>query len=228
MKGKVGEYNEATESGAIVNANGRRFTFTRTAWQGDKRPAPGLLVVFAPEGTTAEAITLADTGPEFYPDDRTIVWLWTSLEGPATRFDFWVRFILAAVPIILIAGLIDNASGTRYRPSYTFGIIANILLFWPGLAVGIKRFHDRNMPGYHVVVLLLMEVGVTILLAILIDQGIVRSRVTVYAIQAIPFLYGLWQFVIIGFLRGTDGDNDYGPDPLDTYKSDFTPRLRGS
>ena len=34
-----------------------------------------------------------------------------------------------------------------------------------------------------------------------------------YLVALIPFL-NLWYFIEIGFLKGTDGDNKFGPDPL--------------
>lgn len=222
MRGQVAEYDEGTQTGVIVNGNGRRFTFTRADWQPERSPKPGQNVIFSPEGTTAQAIGLPDPEPEFHASDRTIGWLWTSLQGRATRTDFWIRYVLLAVPIVIVAGLIDASMGTRRNPGYVVGLIAYIALFWPSLAVGIKRLHDCNLPGYHVVALFALQIGATVLLYILIDARIIRSKVGVYAIQAIPFLYGLWQFIVMGFFRGTDGENDYGPDPHGTTNPQFT------
>ena len=66
------------------------------------------------------------------------------------------------------------------------GIVVNLLLIWPALAVSVKRWHDRDKSGWWVLLNLLPVIG------------------------------WLWALVDNGFLRGTDGPNRYGPDPLAT------------
>jgi uncharacterized membrane protein YhaH (DUF805 family) len=63
-----------------------------------------------------------------------------------------------------------------------FGYI--FALAWSGIAVGIKRYHDRNKSGFWVL------------------------------IQFVPFIGAIWYFVETGFLTGTPGPNRFGPDPL--------------
>lgn len=65
-------------------------------------------------------------------------------------------------------------------------LIVNLLLLWPALAVSVKRWHDRNKSGWWVLV------------------------------NLVPVVGWLWALVENGFLRGTDGPNRYGDDPLDT------------
>lgn len=48
----------------------------------------------------------------------------------------------------------------------------------------IKRWHDRGKPG------------------------------TWWFIRFVPFIGTLWVLVECGFLPGTEGDNDFGPDPM--------------
>ena len=50
--------------------------------------------------------------------------------------------------------------------------------------VQIKRWHDRGKSGWW------------------------------WFIQLIPVVGPIWALVECGFLKGTDGDNEYGPDPL--------------
>lgn len=59
-----------------------------------------------------------------------------------------------------------------------------VLQTWASLAIAVKRAHDRGRSGWFVLVGL------------------------------IPIVGGLWLLVELGFLKGTDGDNAYGPDPL--------------
>lgn len=60
---------------------------------------------------------------------------------------------------------------------------ANLLIVWPLLAISAKRWHDRNLSGWLALLLLLPVVGQLIAL------------------------------VVNGFLRGTPGENRFGPAP---------------
>lgn len=64
------------------------------------------------------------------------------------------------------------------------GAIIGLILLWPTLAVQVKRWHDLNMSGWWVLV------------------------------GFIPIIGSIWVFVANGCLKGTDGDNGYGADPL--------------
>jgi uncharacterized membrane protein YhaH (DUF805 family) len=68
----------------------------------------------------------------------------------------------------------------------TADIVVNLLLIWPALAVSVKRWHDRDKSGWWVLLNLLPVIG------------------------------WLWALVDNGFLRGSDGPNRYGADPLAT------------
>ncbi len=59
-----------------------------------------------------------------------------------------------------------------------------ILCFWAGLAVTAKRWHDRNKSAWWILIAL------------------------------IPILGPIWEFVELGFCKGTAGPNRFGPDPL--------------
>ena len=104
-----------------------------------------------------------------------------SFDGRISRYDFWLKGIIPIVFASLSISLLDLSitGGTSI-----ISILGNILLVYLDVAVGVKRFHDRNKSGWW------------------------------YLIVLIPIVGGLWFLVECGFLRGTDGDNDYGPDPL--------------
>ena len=105
-----------------------------------------------------------------------------SFDGRIGRYDFWLKGILPiAVVLILISALDSVITGG------IIALLAQILSIYPSVAVGIKRFHDRNKSGWWVLITL------------------------------IPFIGGLWYLIECGILKGTDGDNEYGPDPLAAY-----------
>jgi len=67
---------------------------------------------------------------------------------------------------------------------YTLVAILTLLVIWPALAISVKRWHDRDKSGWWIL------------------------------IGFVPLIGGLWALIETGFLEGTKGDNQYGPDPL--------------
>ena len=112
--------------------------------------------------------------------------LWFAVDGRATRFDYWMRWVVPYFIGALIVAFLDDVLGTA-NPAGGVGVIMVlyfIAAFWPNLAVGIKRCHDRDRSGWFLL------------------------------IGLVPFL-NLWLLVELAFLRGTTGPNRFGPDPLD-------------
>ena len=67
---------------------------------------------------------------------------------------------------------------------WTIFFLLSLLVIWPSLAISIKRWHDRGKSGWWIL------------------------------IGLVPFIGGLWALIETGFLPGTPGTNEYGPDPL--------------
>lgn len=108
----------------------------------------------------------------------------TSFEGRTSRSRFWI-LIAAAAAAYLVAFAVDGffTSGAFDR-TYAFRVAATLFLLVPGLSILVRRFHDRDKPGWWVL------------------------------IGAVPVLGLVWLMVELGFLRGTAGPNRFGPDPL--------------
>lgn len=61
--------------------------------------------------------------------------------------------------------------------------LITLLLIWPQLAIQAKRWHDRDKSAWWLL------------------------------ISLIPFVGAIWALIELGFLEGTHGPNQYGPDP---------------
>jgi uncharacterized membrane protein YhaH (DUF805 family) len=130
----------------------------------------------------------------------TLKEVYTSFEGRIGRQTFWLSSILLLILVMFLGGIITLLFGTKvpidqtmgmYQINYTFGFLGGTLMtlltifyVWANLAVAIKRWHDRNKSGWW------------------IFMGFV------------PVIGQLWVLIETGFLKGTEGPNDYGPDPL--------------
>lgn len=118
-----------------------------------------------------------------------------SFQGRINRARFWLVhlgiFVVEAIIISLMGGGAAIMSGNYEQVIVVFGgatgfvwAIVGVLVFWISLAVGVKRWHDRNKTGWWMLILF------------------------------VPVIGGLWYLIECGFLKGTTGPNIYGPDPL--------------
>jgi len=117
--------------------------------------------------------------------------------GRITRAKFWlVALAIFVVELILFAALVGNAA-MRANPQAALAAIGPVagivfLIFavvvtWISLAVAVKRYHDRDKSGWWLLIIF------------------------------VPVIGGLWYLIECGFLRGSEGHNNYGPDPLERY-----------
>ncbi len=102
--------------------------------------------------------------------------LYTSFEGRINRSTFWLKGVLPLMIISIVAAIVDQAIGAN---NMLAGVVALILLI-PNLAIGIKRWHDRDKSGWWVLIAL------------------------------IPIIGWLWALIETGFLAGTPGPNRFG------------------
>jgi uncharacterized membrane protein YhaH (DUF805 family) len=124
-------------------------------------------------------------------------------QGRINRAKYWIATVTYISATIALVGL-----GFFFSFHTIFFIIAAIVFIAmtvSGIAVGLKRLHDRDMSGWWLLVFYLLPPVV---------DGIGRAL-------GIPVLFSLagsaisiWALVVLGFLRGTPGANQYGPDPL--------------
>lgn len=112
---------------------------------------------------------------------------------------FWIAVSILGYIVMSIAGMLGMA----------VFVVAGIVAIVSGIAVGVKRLHDRNKSGWWLVVFYLVP-------SLLSGLGMYSGS---EAISMLLSLIGLgisvWMIVELGCLRGTVGPNDYGPDPLE-------------
>jgi uncharacterized membrane protein YhaH (DUF805 family) len=158
--------------------------------------------------------------------------------GRINRAKFWLAVVLwivfwaIAVPICVLAAFMilglhlpdsslpSDELVTRYIRmafDYLFLLIIIIALFivsWiSAFAVGIKRLHDRNKSGWWI---LLFYVAPSVLSGI---ADMSEQPMAAVVLGLASLVISIWGLVELGFLRGTVGPNQYGPDPLQTPSS---------
>lgn len=139
-----------------------------------------------------------------------------SFTGRLNRKPYWLT-TLAMVAIFLVLIILAffvaggaaalGGSGSGLGVGLIILLLLYIPMLWIGLALGAKRLHDRNKSGWW---LLLFWILPGILQGIGEQIGSLGIVLTVVALGI-----SIWGLVEIGFLRGTVGPNQYGPDPLE-------------
>lgn len=84
---------------------------------------------------------------------------YAQFSGRASRSEYW-WFALASLLVIIVAAVIDGATGSAVVTS-----LAYLFIIIPGLAVSVRRLHDTNRSGGYLLLNFIPLVG-TILLFI--------------------------------------------------------------
>ena len=149
----------------------------------------------------------------------------------ALLFSFDGRLNRRAYLVAALALGLPNAILSRLGPAGP-GLLVQIVLFWPLLALATKRAHDRGHgTGWVVYMVALPGVfGFLLQFAVAMealfgtpDASTLALVITFDLLIAAPVL---WASVELLFLRGVRGANRYGPDPLAGFSPPAAPAPR--
>ncbi len=104
-----------------------------------------------------------------------------SFDGRINRKTYWAFYI----PVFILCTL----TGIGYKDWNALRFLVVLILLWPGIAIQIKRWHDRNKSGYWVF------------------------------INFIPVIGAIWVTIELGFLPGTKGKNRFDERSVTADKS---------
>jgi uncharacterized membrane protein YhaH (DUF805 family) len=115
-----------------------------------------------------------------------------SFEGRIPRRQYWgalgiqmlTGFAIGFIVVFMIPELLRRSPESGPGAGVVILIVPIVIfVLWISLAVGVKRWHDRDKSGWW------MLIGI------------------------IPYIGGIWQLIECGCLRGTEGPNRFGGDP---------------
>ncbi|MCB1548659.1 MAG: DUF805 domain-containing protein [Hyphomicrobiaceae bacterium] len=149
------------------------------------------------------------------------------LSGRVNRKPFWL-FILAWTGIYLIVlgnfivatlvyGHNIETPALQFKLFMVIGGFS-LLSMWPGFAVSAKRLQDRNRSIWWLVSFYILAIAVTGASLLLIPATAGSDGAVAMVVLVATFIYGVigfWLFIEMAFLRGTRGENRFGPDPLE-------------
>jgi len=141
-----------------------------------------------------------------------------AFDGRINRARYWFSLLLSSgmfatfLVILLIAfNSLDPSDRTSLLGMLPVLVLAApmiVVMIWVTAATMIKRLHDRNKSGWWTVPFLVLPSIVD-----RIDGRLVGPSLA-YAVSAIVAGLAVWCFVETLCLKGTDGSNRFGPDPL--------------
>ena len=130
--------------------------------------------------------------------------------GRINRARFWigsVPLVIAWIAAVSLFNWMFMRAGSLV-PVYGFGIAAGIMLLWGQLGICIKRLHDRGKSGWWLLIFWALPMAVSY-----VAGGFTEYSLRIAAAAAMGVIW-LWAVIELGCLRGTEGPNNYGPDPL--------------
>jgi uncharacterized membrane protein YhaH (DUF805 family) len=140
--------------------------------------------------------------------------------GRINRAKYWRSTLLFAGTGLMVAVILFTAAGIA-APLFIIAVVLVLIpwLLW-GVSITTERLHDRNRSAWWLVMFYLAPGMLGQMAKAAWSAG--ATGVALHYIPALAaFALTIWGFVEIGCLRGTDGSNDYGPDPL------LQPKRRG-
>ena len=143
-----------------------------------------------------------------------------SFNGRANRQRYWLTG-LAIFGIFLASVVLAGVASLVPLLGPVVIIVLWLALFLAGVANGARRLHDRGKSAWWLLVFL----GVPTILSI--PGALVKADPSpdaqafgaFLALLGLPF--SIWGFVVMGCLKGTDGPNKYGEDPLQPLQEVF-------
>jgi uncharacterized membrane protein YhaH (DUF805 family) len=114
----------------------------------------------------------------------TLATILFSFQGRIPRHIYWCASLGVWFSLFLVATFLFAVFGEESYIAMVVVWVLYVPALWIGLAVQVKRWHDRDKSGWWVL------------------------------IQFIPYVGAIWSFIELGCLRGTFGPNSYGPDPI--------------
>jgi uncharacterized membrane protein YhaH (DUF805 family) len=134
------------------------------------------------------------------------IYLFTSFHGRIAREPFWI-----AVAILTAAEIVTQWLAYQIQGE-TLSAILDLAYTYPEFAIAVKRSNDRNLTPW--VVALFFAINAALDLFTLL-YGALDADSPINNFVLIPFaLLAVILIAELGFRRGTEGPNRFGPDPL--------------
>jgi uncharacterized membrane protein YhaH (DUF805 family) len=131
--------------------------------------------------------------------------LFFGFNGRIPRSAYWLGTLALSAYVLLVVGF-AIFMGVELGPRSLLLMLLALPAVFCGLALVVKRLHDRDKSGWWVLLFYFAPGALHQIGRHSGDIGIL--------FWIVGSAISIWALVEIGFLRGTPGPNRFGPDPL--------------
>jgi uncharacterized membrane protein YhaH (DUF805 family) len=138
--------------------------------------------------------------------------------GRLSRAQYWIAAIVYTVvyAVVLSAAIAGSTAlimfSSLFSPLIFLIPALYIGLLIPYITLAVRRLHDRNKGGGWAIPFLLAPFAVSFVSGANDAAGFAGDT-TMMSLILVGVALTLWGVVEVGFLPGTKGPNEYGPDP---------------
>ena len=134
--------------------------------------------------------------------------------GRTNRAKYWLALLLLVCINLLAAGLSYASPALFYGPLLIVPIGLWLLAAVIGILACIRRLHDRGKSGHWLWFFIFVPTLLNVIGNVLVASGEPTMAIGTIVLGVAAFGISIWALVEMGFLRGAQGPNSYGPDPL--------------
>ena len=140
---------------------------------------------------------------------------YADFSGRAPRAEYW-WFTLFAIIALVVVSVVENMIGIGGMIMGVYGPLSCLLylgLLVPSLAVGVRRLHDTNRPGWWLIPTVVCYAAAMVVGG---KEMMTANPTASFGLAGMLMLAGMaFAIILLVFycLEGTKGDNSYGPDP---------------
>jgi len=140
---------------------------------------------------------------------------YTTFSGRAPRSEYWYWFLFKCV-VDIIAYLGDHylLEGIGLKPLGPLTLAAMLVFYAPSLSVAVRRMHDTSRSGWKIVIPFCMVVLYGAYGWATTVFELIAPNPTIHGILVLAAFVSIVVMNIWMCLRGANGNNRYGPDPL--------------
>ena len=149
--------------------------------------------------------------------------------GRISRRPWWLWMIplilgmLAAVAIVFMHVGKDNMANVVAYDLHSRSVVALLVVYaignWIAVALSAKRLHDRDIRGFWAAIPTLIAFAIVVVQNRGHGGTMEHPSMAINLLSLASTVFSLWLLVQCGFLKGTQGPNRWGPDPLGPTKT---------
>ena len=138
-----------------------------------------------------------------------------NFDGRLALSQYWGCNVVLVLPALVLYGILSFVAlgkielETNSPKGALVELVVILLLLYPCSAVGVKRLHDLNLSGWWFVLIAALAFASLIATA----AGLVGTPDAPNLISRIFQWGGNLLYIVLGLVHGTEGFNQYGPDP---------------